>query len=167
MIVIGADCNRKNNIISFYIEQYKIKKIYVFTPDEFKEDFQVTIKCEHIPYTEIIMYRTFYRLLEEIDNESLLVFNECLRTQNRHDLTYNCAHNFCSRTKHKLVFEYFPFIENHDDYMILLDFIDKYRFKGIGFDWHKLHEVELKVYSKQFEIKEEVYYPDATEIEKI
>ncbi len=164
MIVIGADYYQKHHIINFYIEQYKIKKIYVFSPDEFKEHFQVTIKHEHVPYTEIIMYRTFYRLLEEIDNESLLVFNECLRTQNRHDLTYSCAHHYCSRTKHKLVFEYFPFIENHDEYMILLDFIDKYRFKSIGFDWSKLHEVELKVYRKQFKIIEEVYYPSEAEI---
>ncbi|NLZ19350.1 MAG: hypothetical protein GXY24_03665 [Bacteroidales bacterium] len=97
-----------------------------------------------IEYREIIMYRTFYPLLEEIHPDCLLVFNECLRTQNRSDLTYNCAHHYCNQTPHKIVFEHFPFIEARDDFMILLDFLDKGRYKGKGFSWEFLREQDVR-----------------------
>ena len=83
--------------------------------------------------------------LEEIDPNTLLVFNECLRTQKRSDLTYNCAHHYCNQTPHKIVFEYFPFIEDKADFMILLDFLNKGKYKGKGFSWEFLQEEDVQV----------------------
>ena len=144
MIAIGLDEIRKCDIISEYVSENRIKKIYIFHPEKFSIDYP---NSKQVEYNEIIMYRTFYSLLEEINQDSLLVFNECIRTQNRSELTYNCAHHYCNQTPHKIIFEYFPFIENTDDFMIMLDFIDKGRYRGKSFDWSFLAEQQV-VYNR-------------------
>ena len=140
-ILIGLDQIQKCSEIAAYVERQKIAKVYVFYPEAFPLDYP---DCKAVEYKEIIMYRTFYPLLEEIDSDSLLVFNECLRTRNRSDLTYNCAHHYCNQTPHKIVFEYFPFIEDKNDFMILLDLLDKGRYKGKSFDWRFLQEQDIR-----------------------
>lgn len=75
------------------------------------------------------MYRTFYRLLQEIDDKTLIVINECLRTQNRYDLTYNCIRNFLNQTTHQLVFQHLPQIDTAEDFMILFDFATRSQWK--------------------------------------
>jgi hypothetical protein len=138
----------KQDEINRYIEQNEIKKMFVFYPKQFPLPIYpsqgVDVDIEHIEYADIIMYKVFYRLLEVIDNNTLLVFNECLCTQNRSDLTYNCAHHYCNQTSHKIVFEYFPFIEEQNDFMILLDFINKGRYKGKSFDYRFLLDEDVK-----------------------
>lgn len=91
------------------------------------------------------MYKFFYRLIEEIDNDSLLIFDECMRTQNRNELTYNCAHHYCNQTQHKIIFEYFPFIDDNSNFMILLDFVNKGKYKGKGFDWEMLKGEDIQI----------------------
>ena len=133
MIRIGLDDSEKKLLVSKYINDFGIKTAYVFAPAKFPLTVYTDISVEYIEYTEIIEYATFYPLLEKIDDSSLLVFNECMRTQNRSDLTYNCAHHYCNQTGHKIVFEHFPFIEDSSDFMILLDFINKGQYKGKAF----------------------------------
>lgn len=159
MIYIGFDESEKDKIIYDYIKQFGIKKCFVFVPKEFKTEYDIE-GLEYIAYTDIIMYRVFYKLLEVIDNDTLLVFNECMRTQNRSDLTYNCAHHYCAQTKHKLVFEYFPFIESFDDFMILLDFINKGRYKGKSFDFQHLSDVAVKIKPQKYSISTIDYHPN-------
>lgn len=161
MIRLGLNEVQKIKTVGDYIAAHGIKKAYVFYPEKFpfegldtvaREIWSVPVKA--VEYKEIIMYRTFYPLLEEIDERSLLIFNECLRTRKRGDLTYNCAHHYCGQTPHKIVFERLPFIgesfymgneENgFNDFMILLDFVDKGRFRGRGFEWGMLREVDVK-----------------------
>lgn len=137
MICIGLEIAGKQAAIANYVSGNGIEKVYVFYPEKFPLDYP---RARLVEYREIIMYRTFYPLLEEINPSSLLVFNECLRTQNRSDLTYNCAHHYCNQTPHKIVFEQFPFIEDAQDFMILLDLLDKGRYKGKSFDWTFLEE---------------------------
>jgi hypothetical protein len=89
---------------------------------------------ETIDWPEIIKYRTFYRLLQEINSDTLVVVNECLRTQSRHDLTYNCIRQYLAQTKHVLVFQTLPLIDEMQDFMILFDFATRSKWKRDKFD---------------------------------
>ena len=101
------------------------------------------VPIRQIEYDEVIMYRTFYPLLEEINQDYLLVVNEFMRTRNRNDLTYNCLRHYLNQCGHTIVFEYFPFIETVDDFMILLDFDTKSKHKGFGFQSSYLDEEDI------------------------
>lgn len=165
MIYIGIENEiRKKEIIEEYCKDKNIEKVFIFTPSEFQVDYNLVYPHEYIPYTEIIMYRTFYRLLEVIDKKTLLVFNECMRTQNRSDLTYNCAHHYCAQTPHKIVFEYFPFIAQHENFMILLDFINKGKYKGKSFDFSFIKEEEIYIEPKAYQIETIDYIPTPRDI---
>ena len=59
-----------------------------------------------------------------------------MRTSNRSKLIYNCAHHYLNQTPHRIIFEYFPIIENYEDFMILLNFENKGKYKGKGFDYN-------------------------------
>lgn len=117
------------------IEEYRKKNpevttIVVFSP----KMFTLPGEYEQYEYADIIMYRVFYPLLERIDNSFLIVVNECLRTKNRSDLTYNCLHHYLNQTKHHMIFEYYPYIESPDEFMILADKEAPGRYKGQGYD---------------------------------
>lgn len=145
-VYIGFCEEEKQQTITQYCHLHSITKVYLFCPDEFSLDFCLNdISVEKVRYADIIMYKTFYHLLEVVDENSLLVFNECMRTQNRNDLTYNCAHHYCNQTPHKIVFEYFPFIESQEDFMILLNFINKDKYKGKSFDYTFLTEENVTI----------------------
>lgn len=119
MIFIGYQDNDKKNIVADYQDRHGITKLVVLYP----ADFPLPIEdADAIEYAEIIMYRTFYRLLQEIGPDTLIVINECLRTQNRYDLTYNCIRNFLNQTKHQIIFQHLPQIDTAEDFMILFDF---------------------------------------------
>ena len=87
---------------------------------------------ERYGWADSILYRVFYPLLGRIDNTYLIVFNEFMRSQNRSSLEYNCVAKYTGQTTHVLTFEYFPIIDNTDDFMILVDLDTSQRFKGIG-----------------------------------
>jgi hypothetical protein len=144
-IYIGFSLFDKQKVIANYCATNRITKVYFFSSEEFKINLDLPVPIEYISYSDIIMYKTFYRLLEEIDDDKLLVFNECMRTQNRNDLTYNCAHHYCNQTPHKLVFEYFPFIEQPEDFMILLNFINKSKYKGKSFDYQFIRDEQAVI----------------------
>jgi hypothetical protein len=147
MIRLGLKIDEKKKEIENFLKEKKIKKIIVFYPEEFPlklPELEKEYEIKYVEYAEIIMYRTFYPLLEIIDKETLLIFNECMRTQNRSDLTYNCAHHYCNQTPHKIVFEYFPFIETEQDFMILLDLLNKGKYKGKSFKDEFLKEEDIK-----------------------
>lgn len=151
MIRIGLGPRQKQEQVSKYIEANDISKVFVFSPGAFKLQFNVhECQVEYYDYTDIIMYKTFYPLLEKIDEHSLLIFNECMRTQNRSDLTYNCAHHYCNQTPHKIVFEYFPMIDTRDDFMILLDLINKGKYKGKSFDYFMLQDEDILIKPQYF-----------------
>jgi hypothetical protein len=147
MIRLGLKIDEKKKEIENFLKDKKIKKIILFYPEEFQlklPELEKKYEIKYVEYAEIIMYRTFYPLLEIIDKETLLIFNECMRTQNRSDLTYNCAHHYCNQTPHKIVFEYFPFIENEQDFMILLDLLNNGKYKGKSFKDEFLKEEDIK-----------------------
>lgn len=135
------------------MSKHSIKKVYCFSFPRFWLPREQSNTFEQIQYSDIIMYKFFYRLLEEIDENSLVVVNECLRTQNRSDLTYNCLHHYINQTPHRLVFEYFPFIEDETDFMILLDFINKGKYRGHGFDREYLISEDVRAIRHTFNLE--------------
>jgi hypothetical protein len=131
MIYLGEHREAKPAIVRRYCEQHSITEVKVISPQRF--EILLDPGWETIDWPEVIMYRTFYRLLREIGPNTLVVVNECLRTQNRSDLTLNCIRHFLSQTTHSIVFQWLPVIQSPDDFMILVDFATKSRFKGVGF----------------------------------
>lgn len=124
------------------------------------------IPIRQIEYKEVIMYRTFYPLLEEIDKDYLLVVNEFMRTRNRSDLTYNCLRHYLNQCGHHIIFEYFPFVEDVSDFMILLDFDTKSKHKGSGFSQDFLWEEDIKAINPHLNLTvDTVDLPDNAEEE--
>lgn len=131
MIYIGYSDHDKRSIISQYEAEYGITKLVVL----YHAPFPLPIEhADAVEYAEIVMYRTFYRLLQEINEQTLIVVNECLRTQNRYDLTYNCIRNFLNQTHHQLVFQQLPQIDTVEDFMILFDFATRSQWKREAFN---------------------------------
>jgi hypothetical protein len=151
MIRIGLNSREKQKEIDNYLQAATIRKIFCFYFKKFPLKIKADIEVEYIEYADIEMYKYFYRLLEEINETSLIVINECMRTQNRSELIYNCAHHYLNQTPHRIIFEFFPIIEEKNDFMILLDFENKGRYKGKSFDYGYLQSEDIKI--KPFRLK--------------
>jgi hypothetical protein len=145
MVRIGLSQKEKQNEIDAYLSTHDIKKIYVFFYKAFPIKFKTDREIEYIEYADIEMYKFFYRLLEEINETSLIVMDECMRTQNRSELIYNCAHHYLNQTPHHIIFEFLPIIETKDDFMILLDFDNPGKYKGKSFDYNCLQTEDVRV----------------------
>lgn len=143
MIRLGLNVEEKKQVIRNYCDSFGIRKVYFFTPRHF--DFDYGCDGESVMYDEIILYKVFYKLLKEIDSKSLIVINECLRTQNRSDLTYNCLRQYLNQTNHQIIFQYLPQIDEVDDFMILLDFDTKTRYKIQPFRKEMINSIDLVV----------------------
>lgn len=131
MIFLGLDDAEKQAQIARYQQVQGIEKTVVISADEFPLPVP---GADQVRYSDVIMYVTFYRLLQEITPQTLIVLNECLRTQNRYDLSYNCIRNFLNLTTHQLIFQQLPQIDERDDFMILFDFDTRSRWKRRPFD---------------------------------
>jgi hypothetical protein len=142
MICIGASNGDKIDIINQYREDNGITSVVVFSPSKFTLS---VADAEHRRYADIIMYKYYYRLLQEIDHSTLIVINECLRTQNRYDLTYNCLRNYLNQTSHQIIFQNLPIIDTVDDFMVLFDFDTRSRWKKVSFGDAPLDECDLHV----------------------
>lgn len=131
MIFIGYDDAAKRSEIERYCAAHGLTHIVVISADE----FPLTVDGAHlVKYSDVIMYATFYPLLQEIGRQTLVVVNECLRTQNRYDLAYNCIRNYLNQTKHQLIFQQLPQIDAVDDFMVLFDWDTRSRWKRRPFD---------------------------------
>jgi hypothetical protein len=131
MIFIGMQDGQKSGEIARYQTEHGIEKTVVISADEFPLALD---GADHVKYSDVIMYVTFYRLLQEINQRTLVVLNEVLRTQNRYDLSYNCIRNFLNLTTHVLIFQRLPLIDTREDFMILFDFDTRSRWKRRPFD---------------------------------
>ena len=140
MIRIGYNDIEKIEIINRYVSENSISKVYLIYYYPLSYDV-----AEHIPYAETIMYRTFYPLLQKIDSSALIVMNECLRTQNRNDLTYNCIRHYQNRTKHQIIFQWLPLIDTQDDFMALFDFDTQSKWKMQKFSPELFADIDLKM----------------------
>lgn len=132
MIYLGAYSDEeKASLIERYRDEHGIRNTVVISPKQ--HPFELPW-ADNIEWAETIMYRTFYRLLQEIHDDSLIVLSDPLRTQNRYDLTYNCIRNFLNQTSHQLIFSHLPQIDTRQDFMILFDFDTRSRWKRRKWD---------------------------------
>lgn len=142
MIYLGGTPAQKQAAIADYCQRQGITHVVMLSPAKFAFAAPVT---ETVDWPEIIMYRTFYRLLQSIGPESLVIVNECLRTQNRYDLTYNCIRHFLHQAGHQLIFQWLPLIDTLEDFMILFDFDTRSQWKRERFNEELLSECTLHV----------------------
>lgn len=150
MIYIGLNDEQKRSEIVRYAQSHGIKNVIVLSDEHFSLRLPELPKIRQIGYKETIMYRTFYPLLEEIDNTCLIVCNEMMRDRNRNCLTYNCIAKYTNQTPHRLVFEYVPIVDERKDIMILLDFDTSQRHKGLGVADIRLQEQEIQCVRRKF-----------------
>lgn len=143
MFYIG-DWDRQK-IITHYIENNDVRKVLVIHSERLKQEYNIPLPHEYIEYHQTIMYKNYYRLLQWIDKYTLIITDNILVTQNRYQLDYNCINNFINQTPQRLVFNYLPFIEDKDDFMILLDFYNKNLYKGEPFRWDYFKDVNLHI----------------------
>lgn len=100
---------------------------------------------EYRKWSDAILYRHYYPLLEKINNHTLLIFDEMLRSKNRYELTYNCLRHYANQTDNVVIFEWFPIINDVEDFMILLDLAYPYIYRGESFNekYLKLDSVHI------------------------
>ena len=153
MIRIGLNQKEKQKIIDDYLSENKIKKVFILYYEHFKEEYNMDCEIEYVEWDDIIEYPYFYRLLEEIDNDVLIIVDELMRKQNRSELTYNCSHHYLNQTEYKIIFEYFPFIIDSSDTMKLLDFQNKGKYKGKSFDYEFIKDEDFKVKPVEIDFK--------------
>ena len=157
MIRVGFDINQKNDLINAYLKQNKdINKVYVFYYKRTKHEFDIKtdVDVEYIEFDDTEMYVYFYRLLKEIDDNKLIIVDEVMRStaKNRKQLKYNCMHHYLNQTTHRLIFEYYPIVENAEDFMILLDFYDD-SYKQRKFDYEYLKTEDIKCVPRRLKLK--------------
>lgn len=140
MICLGYNDDDKKRIIEQYCMKNNIEKVVILSTKKYEMHYK---DAENIEWNDIIMYKTFYRLLQEIDKKTLIIINECLRTQNRHDLTYNCIRHYLNQTPHQLIFQYLPIIDTIEDFMILFDFDTRSQWKREKFDIDLLEHTKI------------------------
>ena len=129
MILLGYDDADARAAVARYCETHPIRRVVVLTSERFRPAWTLPVPHEVVAWPDLIRYVFFYRLLQEIDGDTLVVVYECLRTQDRHDLTYNCVRHYLSKTQHRLIFQRLPIIDSVDDVMTLVDFDTDSRWK--------------------------------------
>lgn len=145
MIRLGFSVDEKIQTITDYIARHGITKTVIISPARFQFDW-IPPCGEWLEWRQVIEYQPFYRLLQELDARSLLVINECLRTKNRYDLTYNCIRHYLNQAGHQLIFQHFPLIDGREDFMILYDFETRSRWKRFHFDDVDLREADIHIH---------------------
>jgi hypothetical protein len=146
VIHLGLRPADKAGLIAQHARQHDLKKIVVCSPERFRFDLpDLPCPVQWVDWPEIIMYRTFYPLLQEIDQRTLVVVNECLRTQDRYDLTYNCIRHYLNQAGHVRVFQWFPCIDTMQDFMTLFDFATGSRWKRTPWDIDPPEPVALQI----------------------
>lgn len=140
----------KQKIISYYIENNDVKKVLVIYSKQ-RNEYVTGIETRYIELHLAKAPETHYELLQYINRYTLIVMDDLLVSQQRYMNEYNCVANFVNQTPHRLVFNYLPFIEQKDDFMILLDFYNRVKYKGERFDYELFKD--FKYFIKPVHIK--------------
>lgn len=140
----------KQKIISHYIENNDVKKVLVIYSKQ-RNEYVTGIETRYIELHLAKAHETHYELLQYINRYTLIVMDDLLVSQQRYMNEYNCVANFVNQTPHRLVFNYLPFIEQKDDFMILLDFYNRVKYKGERFDYELFKD--FKYFIKPAHIK--------------
>lgn len=138
-------------IISHYIENNEVKKVLVIYTKGLYQKYDISIDHKYIEMHEVKDHKIHYALLQYVNRYTLIVLDNLLISQQRYIDEYNCIANFTNQTPHRLVFNYLPFIEDKDDFMILLDFYNRVKYKGERFDYNLF--ADFKYFIKPVDIK--------------
>lgn len=152
MIHLGLDGAAKDAAVTAYCAAHGVRRVVVFSPAKYRRPCSFPAH-EHVEWAEIILYKFYYRLLQDVDGSTLLVVDECLRAQNRHDLTYNCLRLFANQTPHVLVFQYLPLIDAWDDFAVLFDLVTRSRWKREKVGGALLREARVRVEPVRLELR--------------
>ncbi|MBS1369806.1 MAG: hypothetical protein HPZ91_07615 [Lentisphaeria bacterium] len=152
MICLGFDHQQKQELIRRKCEEHGVRKVYVFY-GKARPEYDLPCETEYRSWDDVILYKYFYRLLGEIDKSGLIVADEMMRTQNRNSLTYNCMHHYLNQCGVRLVFEYFPLVEDRENFMILADFEDKARMRRKPFSPELFRDVTVEIVRRDYRIK--------------
>jgi hypothetical protein len=158
MIGIGFDKARKVQTVRAYVDEHGLTHVVVLSPARIPLEFE---GADQVKCTDIIKYTTYYPLLQAINPSTLVVVHECLRTQDRNDLTYNCIRHFLAQTDHVLVFQARPLIDTIDDFATLFDFVTKSRWKRTPFAELPLDEATIVIEPKTYAIEATLVEADA------
>jgi hypothetical protein len=129
VILLGYDDEDARAEVVRYCETHPIRRVVVIASERFLPMWTLPVPHEVVAWSDVIRYVFFYRLLQEIDGDTLVVVYECLRTQDRHDLTYNCIRHYLHKTPHRLIVQRLPIIDDVSDVMTLVDFATDSRWK--------------------------------------
>lgn len=125
MIYLGRDHAEKRGLVEAYCRAHSIARVVVFSGSRALSSpwvFEGGPPVEHRAYDDAIRYVHYFRLLRELDGDSLVVLDEMRVSQDRACLTYNCLRHYLAKTKHVLVFQWLPIIDTPDDMLSLVDF---------------------------------------------
>lgn len=154
-INLGFDYEQKRKCIHDALTAYgDVDRIFVFYGGKAQPPFNFGgIETIYTPWSETEMYRTFYPLLGQpykgqdipaITDKSLLIVDEMLVDRHRGCLKQNCTMHFMRVSKRRLIFNWLPFIEDADDFMILLDFAYPDKYKKQKFHPDLLGEIDVE-----------------------
>ncbi len=152
MIFLGLDDAAKDAEIVRTCAEHGITKVVILSPSKYRRPCSFPAH-EHVEWADVITYVFYYRLLQEIGPSTLVVVNECLRTQNRYELAYNCIRLFLAQTPHVLVFQYLPLIDTFDDFAALFDLDTKSRWKREKIGPSRLGEATIRVAPVPLELR--------------
>lgn len=147
MICLGCLENQKHDLITSYLNENDIDKIYLITNNEFEFSYD---NLEIVKYKDIIEYAYYYRLIEDTTRKTLFILNDIHKSINRNNLSYNCIRTFLNNTKHKIIFNFFPIIYERNDFCSLIDFETQTKFKYLKFD--EINKKVLKTHCNKINI---------------
>ena len=152
----------KQKIISYYVANNNVKKAVIIYSKNLDVKYETGVETRYIELHQVKKHELHYELLQYVNKYTLIVLDDLLVSQQRYMNEYNCIANFINQTPHRLVFNYLPFIENKDDFMILLDFYNRVKYKGERFDYelfedfkYFLKPVHLKINFHKVEVGQE------------
>lgn len=143
MIVLGASEPARRRRIVDMLADRGLEKVKVLSWGPFDPELPPEVPSETIEYAGLIKYVYFYRLLQEIDRRTLVVVNECLRTRDRGDLTYNCVRRYLNQAGGVLVFQTLPMVWRPEDWLILFDWDTDSRWRRSGLEEIPRGEAEV------------------------
>jgi len=141
-IYIGLSGHAIEATVNDYLQAHPhITQVYIF--NGMGEPLTINAPCEQFTWADAITYEVYYPLLAKVNNNTLIIINNMLRTSDRYCLTYNCLRQYLTRTKHRLVFNAFPVIRQFEDLAILADFALPANVKGLRFEEMQLPEIHV------------------------
>lgn len=153
MIRIGLTKAQKIKEIENYLSEHKnINDIVVLNTKQHDIRYKLSINADYVEYNEWEMYRTYYPLLERINENTLIIVDEPFRTKKYQDLKYNCAVAFCNQTPHRIIFSTFPIIEDKEDLKILLKFEHAQKTMFEDFNYVILQTEDIKIVPRKIKL---------------